>query len=271
MKYLPKFIFLPFTLVLFFIVLASPRTVEAAEPAGMGQATVSWNSVSEAKSYNLYFKEAGEKSYTHSAPNLPNDARSFTINYLKPRITYWYTVAAVSDSGKEYAWSKAQKFWAGASPMTNPPSTQAIASKPAGYTATARWNRQTRAEYYNVYYREAGQKGYQYAVPQIPAAGTSITIGALRKGVGYYYNVAAFYDGKEHWLGEKVLVWPVEVVYLNQGYTPLAPTPRASQFENNPLPPPVTPPAKAPSAVRDPFATDSLDVLPPPVTSGPRY
>ena len=266
---LPR-VFTAFTLVLLFLVLATPRHAQAAEPAGWGRATLSWTSAPHANSYNLYFKEAGKKMYTHSARDLPGNSTSFTVDYLKKGMTYWYSVAALDASGKEYWWSSAKKFWAG--------STVSVATKPSvgglptpsmphttkmdqGGSATASWRSQANVEFYNLYYRESGQKGYTHAVPHIPASGTSLTINGLKKDVGYYYNVAAYYDGQEHWMGEKVLVWPVEVVFINNpSYAPmLEPQPQVT------LPPPVT------GASRDPFATDSLDVLPPPVTQAPKY
>jgi len=46
--------------------------------------------------------------------NLPWNASSYTIGYLKRGHTYWYNVAAVNDAGREFSWSGNKKL------MTSP-------------------------------------------------------------------------------------------------------------------------------------------------------
>lgn len=206
------------------------KSALASEKAGNGTYTVWWSSVNGANSYNLYFKESGEKMYTHAVAGLPSNASSYTIQYLKSNVTYVYTIAAVDNGGKEFWWSTPKSFWGNGMSQTWTASTTTPASPSSPKTpvlgmtsATATWMWQSKAQYYNVYYREAGQKTYAYSVPNVPSNGTSVKINYLRNGVGYYYNVAAFYDGMEHWLGEKTLTWPVEVVTLDK--TTMTPEP----------------------------------------------
>lgn len=280
MSKLPKY-FLGFCFILLFMVSLPTRTVQAADPAGWGKANVWWPQSNNASSYNIYYKESGEKTYTHAVRNLPHAAMSYTIGYLKSGVTYWYQVAAVDSSGKEYWWSEQKKFWPGASSKVEAKSaatsvrvggSQSL-TKPstniAGWTAaTASWSWQSQAEYYNVYYREAAEKKYSHAVSHIPSNGTTLKINYLKTGVGYYYNVAAYYGGQEHWLGEKVLVWPMEVVIINDPSFALPSVMKPSTMVYPPssatMPPPVTETdTSTESSIRDPFATDTLDTLPP--------
>src|SRR5262249_4532581 len=75
------------------------------------------------------------------------------------------------------------------------------------WSATAKWA-DTRAHgtiYYNVYYKEVGSKGWTHAVTHIPAQKPWTTIGFLRKGVSYVYNVASVLPGgKEYWWAKEM-------------------------------------------------------------------
>src|SRR5260221_3693120 len=56
-----------------------------------------------ATSYNLYFKQAGEKTFTNAARNIQptNVNTTVTIQFLKQGVTYLYEVKAVKE-GKEF-------------------------------------------------------------------------------------------------------------------------------------------------------------------------
>lgn len=73
-------------------------------------AKVMWNSAPGAKWYNIYYKESGDKKWTHAVRRLPWNATSYTINYLKRGTVYWYNVSALNDAGKEYWWSGDKKL-----------------------------------------------------------------------------------------------------------------------------------------------------------------
>ncbi len=222
-----------FSLVLIFTFFVKGDALAASPVAGNGSATIWWKTADGAASYNLYFREAGEKMFTHSVPNVPANAVNYTIKYLKPGVAYVYNLAAVDGSGKEYWWSGEKRFWAGSTTSTwsavSPApkaqaNQQAQTSTPiAGWVSASAWIKPVSgASNYNVYYREAGQKGYWYSVPMVPSNAMSVKINYLKSGVTYYYNVAVVKDGKEWWQGEKVLVWgtppvqPVQVVKLNK-------------------------------------------------------
>lgn len=67
--------------------------------------------------------------------------------------------------------------------------------------ANVSWQGMPGAKYYNIYYKETGDKTFKYAVPKIPWNATSYPILYLKKGVIYRYSVSAIDpSGKEIWL-----------------------------------------------------------------------
>lgn len=90
-----------------FLLLSSffAPSVFAAGTPSYKQATVKWRSVSGARNYNIYYKEAGAKNFNYSVIMLPANAVSYTIGYLRKGVVYQYNLAAVNDAGAEYWWS----------------------------------------------------------------------------------------------------------------------------------------------------------------------
>ncbi len=75
--------------------------------------TVWWWPVGGAKWYNIYYSEAGDPRPMHAVRDLSQDARQYTIMYLKPGVSYKYQVVAKNDAGAEYWWGPIQwlKTW----------------------------------------------------------------------------------------------------------------------------------------------------------------
>ncbi len=71
----------------------------------------------------------------------------------------------------------------------------------------ASWKKVSGAVKYNLYYKEKGDKGYTFAVGNLPSSSTKLTLTNLKDYVKYLYNVAAVdSSGKEYsWSGEKRL------------------------------------------------------------------
>lgn len=69
------------------------------------QATISWERVPEAVSYNIYYKEEGETIFTNAARNIPVNQTNYTLKSLKKTGKYIYKVSAVDASGSEFLWS----------------------------------------------------------------------------------------------------------------------------------------------------------------------
>lgn len=86
------------------------QNVFAAGTVNTASGKATWNTVSGVKYYNIYYKEAGDKKFTHAVRNLPQNSTSFTISHLKNGVTYWYNVSALNDAGTEFWWSRLKKL-----------------------------------------------------------------------------------------------------------------------------------------------------------------
>lgn len=82
------------------LLLASP-----ASAAYFPKGEASWKSIPGAVQYNLYYKEKGDKIYTHAVGGLPSTLTSYTIRSLKNYVKYVYNVASVNSSGVEFSWT----------------------------------------------------------------------------------------------------------------------------------------------------------------------
>jgi hypothetical protein len=72
------------------------------------EATVGWEPVQGAASYNIYYKEESEPDYTNAVRNIPANVTKYTISYLKKSGKYVYKVSAADSSGNEFLWSGAK-------------------------------------------------------------------------------------------------------------------------------------------------------------------
>jgi len=100
-------------LVLFVGVVASVDKGAASRAvAGMSitqglfnQATVPLPPVPNATSYNIYYRQSGEQSFSNAVRNIPPNVTSYTISYLKKGVNYEYQYSAVDKNGKEFLFS----------------------------------------------------------------------------------------------------------------------------------------------------------------------
>ena len=97
--------------LLFFVVLPNRHIVtQSVQGASIfrgmyAQATVIWDAVPGAVSYNIYYKEPNDTSYSHSVQKIPSNMTSYTIAYLKKNVSYTYRISAVNTNGAEFWWS----------------------------------------------------------------------------------------------------------------------------------------------------------------------
>jgi hypothetical protein len=76
-----------------------------------GNATVTWQKVEGAKSYNIYYKRVGSHigdNYNNAVRNIPADQTSYTISGLKKGKTYEYKISAINENGEEFMWTTFQ-------------------------------------------------------------------------------------------------------------------------------------------------------------------
>ncbi|HZE87393.1 MAG TPA: fibronectin type III domain-containing protein [Methylomirabilota bacterium] len=112
-----RIIFIATCLLLFVIVAVTHKNILRQDVAGVSlarglfaQATVSWTPVTDAVSYNIYYKQVSDTKYMHAVRKIPTNVTTYTISYLKKNETYQYRVSAVDASGKEFWWSDLKTF-----------------------------------------------------------------------------------------------------------------------------------------------------------------
>ncbi len=69
------------------------------------QATVSLPPVPNAASYNIYYRQVGEQSFSNAVRNIQPSVTTYTISYLKKGVNYEYQYSAVDKNGKEFLFS----------------------------------------------------------------------------------------------------------------------------------------------------------------------
>ncbi len=68
------------------------------------QTTVTIPTVTNATSYNIYYKQFGEQKFTNAVRNIPPSVHGYTISYLKKGVAYQYRIAAILN-GKEVSFT----------------------------------------------------------------------------------------------------------------------------------------------------------------------
>ena len=173
---------------------AAPTGLSAT--GGAGEVTLSWDSVSNAVSYNLYYatttgvtKAGGTKITSLSAP--------YPQTGLPAGTTYFYVVTAVNGAGESAASTQVSAITAATSPVPVAP------SPPTGLIATGgtnqvtlSWGPVSSATSYNVYYAASSgvtkTNGTKITNTSSPAVQTG-----LPAGTTYYYIVTAVNNAGE--------------------------------------------------------------------------
>jgi len=174
-----------------------PSTPSAPTPptglsavGGSGQVTLSWNSVSNATSYNLYYATAPGVT-TATGTRISSAASPYLQAGLPAGTTYYYVVTALNSAGESAASAQASASTAALPPAPTVPAA------PAGLIATGgtnqvtlSWSPVATATSYNVYYATSSgvtkASGTKLTGVSSPAVQTG-----LAAGTGYYYVVTA--------------------------------------------------------------------------------
>lgn len=167
--------------------LAAPANVAAT--GGTGQVTVSWNAVSTATSYNVYY--ATTAGVTTAGTKIVAAASPYVQSGLTADTTYYYIVTAVNSTGEGIASTVASAATTATQPV------QVVPAAPAGLVATGgtnqvtlAWNSVSDATSYNVYF--ATTSGVTTANgTKIASATTPAVLGSLIADTTYYYIVTA--------------------------------------------------------------------------------
>lgn len=176
---------------------AIPPTASApASPAGLtavggtGQVTLTWSSVSNATSYNLYYATTSGVTTT-SSTKVASVSSPYVQTGLTAGTTYYYIVTAVNGTGESAPSSQASAGTASAPPVpTAPAAPVGVIATGGTNQVTLSWNSVSTATEYNVYYATASgvtkANGTKIANVTSPSVLANLTAGTT-----YYYIVTA--------------------------------------------------------------------------------
>lgn len=84
-------------------VMPKGEAIVTSSPANYNQASLMWNKVEGAESYNVYYKKSGEDKYSNAVADVKD--LGTTIRFLEQN-AYIYQVSAVDSSKVEIKWSR---------------------------------------------------------------------------------------------------------------------------------------------------------------------
>lgn len=189
---------------------------------GTGQVTLSWASVSNATSYNVYYATTSGVTTT-SGTKITSASSPYVQTGLTAGTTYFYVVTAVNSSGESTASAQASAGTASAPPVPTVPATPTGVAATGGTNQVAiSWSAVSSATSYNVYY--ATTSGVTKANGTKISNATSPTVQTgLAAGSAYYYIVTAVNS-----VGESAASTQVAATTLAAVPAPTAPAAPAS-------------------------------------------
>ncbi len=162
----------------------SPQNVSAS--AGNGQVTVSWNAVSGANSYTVYWDTTGGVT-TADATLSPGASTQIRHAPLSNGTTRFYRVVATNNSGSSVLSSEVSAT-SMAPPV--PTSPQNVSANAGDEQVTVSWNAVSGANSYTVYWDTTGGVTTLDATLN-PGASTRIVHTPLSNGTTRFYRVVA--------------------------------------------------------------------------------
>ena len=183
----------------------SAPTVVSATPAD-AEVTVSWGTVIDAASYNLYWSTTtpvtilGSNKVAGATSPILHSSFSPVVNGT----TYYYAVTAVNPGGESGLSSEVE-----ATPQVDPPSSPTGVSAVAGNgQVTISWGAVSGATSYNIYWNTIS--GVTTAHTPIMGITSPHLHSPLTNGTTYYYIVTAQNDGGESAPSTEVNATPVD-------------------------------------------------------------
>ncbi|NTV37579.1 MAG: fibronectin type III domain-containing protein [Anaerolineales bacterium] len=164
---------------------SAPTGVTAT--AGNAKATINWNNVSGATSYNIYYATSAGVTKTTGA-KVANASSPYDVTGLTNGTTYFFVVTAVNSAGESDV--SAEKSAVPTSGAPPPAAPKGLSATPGNNQVTTTWTAVTEATSYNVYYSTSAGvtklNGTKVANAVSPKAITGLT-----NGTTYYFVVTA--------------------------------------------------------------------------------
>lgn len=157
---------------------------------GTGQITLSWDAVSNATSYNLYYSTSADLT-TAEATKLANVTSPYVQTGLAAGTTYYYLVTAANGAGQGPASTAVSAATAASQPVpVVPASPTNLVATGGTKQVSVSWEAVSSASSYNVYYSTSSGVTKSTGTKIANAASPMVQTG-LADGTSYYYVVTA--------------------------------------------------------------------------------
>jgi fibronectin type 3 domain-containing protein len=181
---------------------SDPGTLPPPQPAptaptgvsatgGTGQVTLSWTSVSNATSYNVYYRTTSGVAATNGT-KIAGTTSPYVHTGLTSGTTYYYVVTAVNSAGESVASTQASATTTAAPPPPPPvPATPTGVSATGGTKqATVSWPAVSGATSYNIYWAKTSGVTTASGTKIAGATSPAVQMG-LSDSTTFYYIVTA--------------------------------------------------------------------------------
>jgi len=167
---------------------SAPTGVTAT--AGNAQVTLSWNKVSNAAAYNIYWSTSSGVTPANGT-KIPNVTTPYTQPGLTNGVTYYYVVTAINNSGESAPSAQVSATPSGSGGSGSSPATPTgVIASPGNNEVVINWNSVSGATSYNIYWSTTTgvttANGTKIAGVTNPYIHTGLT-----NGTTYYYIVTA--------------------------------------------------------------------------------
>ena len=173
-----------------------PTPAAPATPAGLsavggsGQVTLTWSSVSNATSYNVYYATSSGVT-TASGTKIAPASTPYVQTGLSAATTYYYIVTAVNSAGESAPSAQVSAATAAAAPAPTVPAAPGTPMATGGTNqVTLSWSAVSNATSYNVYYATTSGVTKANGTKIAPATSPTVLTG-LAAATSYYYIVTA--------------------------------------------------------------------------------